>query len=174
MISKKMEQALNEQINAELYSAYLYLSMAAYFESVNLPGFANWMRAQTQEELMHAMKIYDFVNEQGGRVLLKAIEQPQSEWESPLDAFEAVCKHEQKVTGLINDLVNLAIEAKDHATNAFLQWFVNEQVEEEESASDIVGKLKLIEANPQGMCMLDKEMGQRIFTPPAGTEEGQQ
>jgi ferritin len=132
------------------------------------------MRAQTQEELMHAMKIYDFVNERGGRVLLKAIEQPQSEWESPLDAFEAVCKHEQKVTGLINDLVNLAIEAKDHATNAFLQWFVNEQVEEEESASDIVGKLKLIEANPQGMCMLDKEMGQRIFTPPAGTEEGQQ
>ena len=174
MINEKMTQALNEQINAELYSAYLYLSMAAYFESVNLPGFANWMRAQTQEELMHAMKIYDFVNERGGRVLLKAIEQPPVEWKSPLAVFEATYKHEQKVTGLINELVNLAIEEKDHATNAFLQWFINEQVEEEKSASDIVGKLKLIEANPEGMYMLDKEMGQRIFTPPAGTEEGQQ
>ena len=174
MINEKMAQALNKQINAELYSAYLYFSMAAHFESVNLPGFAHWMRIQTQEELMHAMKIYDFVNERGGRVILKAIEQPPVEWKSPLAVFEATCKHEQKVTGLINELVNLAIEEKDHATNAFLQWFINEQVEEEKSASDIVGKLKLIEANPEGMYMLDKEMGQRIFTPPAGTEEGQQ
>jgi len=174
MINEKMAQALNEQINAELYSAYLYISMAAYFESVNLPGFANWMRVQTQEELMHAMKIYDFVNERGGRVILKAIEQPPVEWKSPLAVFEATYKHEQKVTGLINELVNLAIEEKDHGTNAFLQWFINEQVEEEKSASDMVGKLKLIEANPEGMYMLDKEMGQRIFTPPAGTEEGQQ
>lgn len=174
MINEKMAQALNKQINAELYSAYLYFSMAAYFESVNLPGFAHWMRIQTQEELMHAMKIYDFVNERGGRVILKAIEQPPVEWKSPLAVFEATYKHEQKVTGLINELVNLAIEEKDHGTNAFLQWFINEQVEEEKSASDMVGKLKLIEANPEGMYMLDKEMGQRIFTPPAGTEEGQQ
>jgi len=123
---------------------------------------------------MHAMKIYDFVNERGGRIILKAIEQPPVEWKSPLAVFEATYKHEQKVTGLINELVNLAIEEKDHGTNAFLQWFINEQVEEEKSASDMVGKLKLIEANPEGMYMLDKEMGQRIFTPPAGTEEGQQ
>jgi len=174
MINEKMAQALNKQINAELYSAYLYFSMAAYFESVNLPGFAHWMRIQTQEELMHAMKIYDFVNERGGRIILKAIERPPVEWKSPLAVFEATYKHEQKVTGLINELVNLAIEEKDHGTNAFLQWFINEQVEEEKSASDMVGKLKLIEANPEGMYMLDKEMGQRIFTPPAGTEEGQQ
>lgn len=172
MISKKTEGALNEQINAELYSAYLYLSMEAYFESVSLPGFANWMRIQTQEEVMHAIKIYDFVNERSGRVILKAIEQPQSQWQSPLDAFESVYKHEQKVTGLINNLVNLAIEEKDHATNAFLQWFVNEQVEEEKNASDIVGKLKLIEANPQALYMIDKEMAQRVFTPPTKTEGG--
>jgi len=170
MINEKMAQALNKQINAELYSAYLYLSMASYFESVNLPGFANWMRAKTQEELMHAMKIYDFVNEGGGRVLLKAIEQPQSEWESPLATFEAVCKHEQKVTGLINELVNLAIEAKDHTTNVFLQWFVNEQVEEEKSAGDIVGRLKLIEGSPQALYIVDKEMAQRVFIPPQPAE----
>jgi len=170
MISRKIEEALNGQINAELYSAYLYLSMESYFESVSLPGFANWMRVQTQEELMHAMKIYDFINERGGRVLLKAIDQPQSEWKSPLVAFEAVYKHEQKVTGLINDLVNLATEEKDHATTAFLQWFVNEQVEEEKNASDIVGKLKLIEADPQALFMMDSQMAKRLFTPPAEKE----
>jgi len=142
MISKKIEKALNKQINAELYSAYLYLSMVAYFESVNLPGFANWMKVQTQEELMHAMKIYDFVNERGGRVVLKAIEAPPTEWDSPLDAFEATYKHEQKVTGLINNLVNLAIEEKDHATSSFLQWFVNEQVEEESSVGYGIRKRK--------------------------------
>jgi len=170
MINEKMAQALNEQINAELYSAYLYISMAAYFESVNLPGFANWMRVQTQEELMHAMKIYDFVNERGGRVILKAIEQPPVEWKSPLAVFEATYKHEQKVTGLINELVNLAIEEKDHATNAFLQWFINEQVEEEKSAGDIVGRLKLIEGSPQALYMVDKEMAQRVFIPPQPAE----
>lgn len=170
MISKKMEQALNEQINAELYSAYLYLSMAAYFESVNLPGFTNWMRTQTQEESMHAMRIYDFVNERGGRVILKGIEQPPAEWKTPLAVFEATCKHEQKVTGLINELVNSAIAEKDHATNVFLQWFVNEQVEEEKSAGDIVGKLKLIEGSPQALYMVDKEMAQRVFVPPQPAE----
>ena len=172
MISKKVGEALNEQVNAELYSAYLYLSMEAYFESVSLAGFANWMRIQTQEELMHAMKIYDFVIERDGKVLLKAIEQPQSAWESPLATFEAVYKHEQKVTGLINDLVNLAIEEKDHATNTFLQWFVSEQVEEEKNACDIVGKLKLIEDSPQALFMMDDQMAQRVFTQPA-TEGGE-
>ena len=166
MIDKKMQSALNEQINAELYSAYLYLSMVAYFESVNLPGFANWMRVQTQEEVMHAMKIYDYINERGGRVILKSIGEPQTEWESPLDAFEAAYEHEQKVTGLINGLVNLAIEEKDHAANMFLQWFVNEQVEEENNADAIVQKLKLMADAPGGMYMLDNEMGQRVFTPP--------
>ena len=172
MISKKVGEALNEQVNAELYSAYLYLSMEAYFESVSLAGFANWMRIQTQEELMHAMKIYDFVIERDGKVLLKAIEQPQSAWESPLATFEAVYKHEQKVTGLINDLVNLAIEEKDHATNTFLQWFVSEQVEEEKNACDIVGKLKLIEDSPQALFMMDDQMAQRVFTQPT-TEGGE-
>ncbi len=166
MIDKKMQGAFNEQINAELYSAYLYLSMVAYFESINLPGFAAWMRAQTQEELMHAMKIYDYVNERGGRVILKSIGKPQTEWKSPLDAFEAAYEHEQKVTGLINGLVNLAIEEKDHAANMFLQWFVNEQVEEENNADAIVQKLKLMADAPGGMYMLDNEMGQRVFTPP--------
>jgi len=173
MISKKMEEALNEQINAELYSAYLYLSMQAYFESTTLPGFANWMSVQTQEEVMHAMKIYGFVNTRGGRVILKAIDQPPTKWQSPLAVFEATYKHEQKVTGLINKLVNLAIGEKDHATGAFLQWFVNEQVEEEKNASDIVGKLKLIKADPQALYMLDKEMALRVFTPPATTKGGQ-
>jgi ferritin len=166
MIGKKMEEALNGQINAELYSAYLYLSMEAYFGCENLAGFANWMRVQTQEELMHAMKIYDFVAERGGRVVLRAIEQPPAKWNSPLGVFEAVYKHEQKVTGLINDLVNLAVEEKDHATNSFLQWFVTEQVEEEDNASTVLGQLKLIKDSPQALFMMDKEMAQRVFTPP--------
>lgn len=172
MITKKMQDALNEQINAELYSAYLYLSMVAYFESVNLSGFATWMRVQTQEEIVHAMKIYDYVNERGGRVILKSIGEPQAEWKSPLAAFEAAYQHEQKVTALINGLVNLAIEEKDHAANMFLQWFVNEQVEEESSADAVVQKLKLMADAPGALYMLDNEMGQRVFTPPAA-EGGQ-
>ena len=172
MIGKKMEEALNGQVNAELYSAYLYLSMEAYFESLNLAGFANWMHVQTQEELTHAMRIYDFVNERGGRVILKAIDQPPTEWKAPMDVFEATLTHEQKVTGLINDLVNLAIEEKDHATNSFLQWFVTEQVEEEKNAGEILAKLKLIEASPQALYMLDQEMAQRIFTPPPTAQAG--
>jgi ferritin len=167
MISKKMEKALNEQVNAELYSAYLYLSMEAYFKSQNLNGFANWMRVQTQEEMMHAMKIYEFINERGGRITLKAIDGPQTKWDSPLAVFKAVYEHEQKVTGLINNLVNLAIEEKDHATNTFLQWFVNEQVEEESSADDMVQQLKMMEDAPGGMFMLDRELSQRVFSPPA-------
>ena len=167
MISKKMEEALNGQVNAEMYSAYLYLSMESYFKLLNLNGFANWMRVQTQEEMMHAIKIYDFVNERGGRVILKAIDGPPTEWNSPLAVFEAVYTHEQKVTSMINDLVDLAIKEKDHATNSFLQWFVNEQVEEESSADEIVQQLKMMEKAPGGMFMLDRELGQRVFTPPA-------
>ncbi len=167
MISKKMEKAINEQINAEAYSAYLYLSMAAYFEAQNLPGLASWMRIQTQEETAHALKFFDFVNERRGRVVLKAIDQPPKEWESPLVAFEAAFEHEQMVTGRINDLVNLAVQEKDHATNAFLQWFVNEQVEEETSVDTIVQMLKMGEKAPGAMFMIDRELGQRTFTPPA-------
>ncbi len=167
MISKKMEKALNEQITAEAYSAYLYLSMAAYFEAENLPGLASWMRIQTQEETVHALKFFDFVNERRGRVVLKTIDQPPKEWESPLAAFEAAFEHEQMVTGRINDLVNLAVQEKDHATNAFLQWFVNEQVEEETSVDTIVQMLKMGQKAPGAMFMIDRELGQRTFTPPA-------
>lgn len=171
MISKKMEDALNAQVNAELYSAYLYLSMESYFQSLNLNGFANWMRVQTQEEVSHAMKIYDFINERSGRALLKGIDGPPTEWNSPLAVFKAAYAHEQNVTGLINGLVDLAIKEKDHATNSFLQWFVNEQVEEEASADEIVQQLKMMEKAPGGMFMLDRELGQRVFTPPAAEGE---
>ena len=167
MISKKMVKALNEQVNAEFFSAYLYLSMVSYFKSLNLNGFANWMKVQTQEEVSHAMKIYEFINERGGRITLKAIDGPQTEWDSPLEVFKAVYEHEQKVTSLINDLVNLAIEEKDHATNTFLQWFVNEQVEEEASADQVVQQLKMMEKAPGGLFLLDRELAQRVFTPPA-------
>ena len=170
MIGKKMEKALNDQINAEMYSAYLYLAMSAYFESENLPGCASWMKVQTQEETAHTMKLFDFVNERGGRVVLKAIEQPPKGWKSPLAAFEAAYEHEQLVTGRINKLVDLAIQEKDHAANAFLQWFVNEQVEEETSADAVVQNLRMAEKAPGAMFMIDRELGQRTFTPP--TQEG--
>ena len=169
MLNKKIEEAVNSQINAEIYSAYLYLSMSAYFESISLSGFANWMRAQAQEEMVHAMKFYDYVNERGGRVILGRIDAPPSEWESPVAIFDATYQHEQKVTGLINDLVDLAIEEKDHATNNFLQWYVSEQVEEEASASEVLNKAKLIGDAPGGLFMLDRELGARLFTMPAAT-----
>jgi ferritin len=171
MVNKKIEGALNQQVNAELYSSYLYLSMSAYFQSINLPGFANWMRVQAQEELVHAMKFYDFINERGARVMLQQVKAPPAAWSSPLDVFENTYKHEQKVTGLINDLVNLAVGERDHATNIFLQWFVTEQVEEEASADEVVQKLKLVGDDSGGLFMLDGEMGQRVFTPPAASAE---
>ena len=166
MLSKKMEKAINQQINAELYSSYLYLSMATYFESKGLGGFSNWMRQQAQEELFHGMKMFDFVCERGGRVTLQAIDKPPAKWSSPLDAFQNVLAHEQKVTGLINDLVNLAIDERDHATNIFLQWFISEQVEEEDTAGNLVDKLILIGKDANGLFMLDTELGQRMFTMP--------
>jgi len=172
MIGKKMEEALNGQVNAELYSAYLYLSMAAYFESGNLPGFANWMRVQAQEEQFHAMKFYDYINERGGRVILEQIEAPPAEWDSALAVFEAVSAHEQKVTALINQLVDLAIQQKDHATNSFLRWFVDEQVEEEDNAGKIVGQLKLIKDSPEALFLMDKELSRRVFATPASAEGG--
>lgn len=165
MSNKVLEKALNEQLNAEMYSSYLYLSMSAYFSDAGLSGFANWMRIQAQEELSHAMKFYDYINERGGRVLLKQIDAPETEWESPLAAMEAVLEHEKKVTALINDLVDLAIKEKDHATNIFLQWFVTEQVEEEDSVNEVLSKLKLIGGEGNGMFIIDKELSTRVFTP---------
>ena len=171
MINEKMEQALNEQLNAEYYSSYLYLSMAAYFESIDLPGFANWMTVQVEEEMFHARKFYNYIIERGGRVILRTIEAPLTEWKSPLDAFEATLAHEQKVTGLINDLVYLARDERDNASEIFLQWFVSEQVEEEDNVNTIIAQLRLIQDNPQGLFMLNKDLGQRVFTPPAAGED---
>ena len=164
MISKKMQNSLNAQINAEIYSAYLYLAMSADLNSKNLPGFANWMRIQAQEEMGHAMKIYAFIEERLGRVVLKAIAEPQKDFASALSIFEQALKHEQKVTGLINKLVDQAIEENDHATHGFLQWFVDEQVEEEATADAIVQKLKMTKDMPSGLFMLDKELAQRAAT----------
>lgn len=161
-----MLEALNKQVNAELYSAYLYLSMAAYFESINLRGFANWMKIQAQEEVTHAMKFFEYINERGGRVKLESIEKPPIEWASPLEVFEATYEHEINVTKMINNLVNLAIEEKDHATYNMLQWFVAEQVEEEASADEIRQQLKFIGEDGRGILMLDRELAKRIFTPP--------
>ena len=172
MIATKMQKALNGQVNAELYSAYLYLSMAAHFESTNLSGMANWMRVQVQEEQFHAMKLFNYILERGGKVTLGPIEAPPNNWDCPLAVFEATLKHEQKVTGLINDLVYLAREEKDNASEIFLQWFVNEQVEEEDNAGTIVGQLELIKDSPQALFMMDKDLAQRIFTPPTTAEGG--
>ena len=167
MISKKVEKALNDQLNAELYSSYLYLSMSAYFSSINLNGFANWMRIQAQEELTHSIKFYDFINERDGKVTLVSIAAPKIKWNSPLDAFKNVLSHEIKVTGLINELASLSIKEKDHATNIFLQWFVTEQVEEESSAQEVIDNLKLIGDKGEALFLIDKELAQRVFVPPA-------
>lgn len=166
MVSEKMLGALNKQINAELYSAYLYISMAAYFDDLNLPGFSNWMNVQFQEEQAHAFKFWHYVVERGKRVRLMAIENPPWDWGSPLEVFEAVYKHEQHVTSLISGLVDLAQEEKDHLTYNMLMWFVGEQVEEEASADAIVRQLKMIKGDGRGLLMIDRELAQRVFVPP--------
>ena len=171
MLSERMTGALNEQVNKEIYSAYLYLSMSAYSTFIGMKGFANWFMVQYQEEMVHAMKIYDYINDQGGQVKLLAVEQPPTEFGSPLEMFEKTLEHEKFVTKCINDLVDLAIKEKDHASNIFLQWFVTEQVEEEASADENVQKLKMLADAPGGLFMLDREMGQRTFTPPASEGE---
>lgn len=166
MLNEKMEAAINGQINAEIYSSYLYMSMATWFDAQSLPGMAHWMRVQAQEEMTHAFKLYNYVNERGGRVILSAIDGPATEWDSPLAVFQAVAEHEAKVTGLINGLMDLALELRDHASSSFLQWFVDEQVEEESSASDTVGQMKLAQDNPSALLMLDKDLATRVFNPP--------
>lgn len=167
MISKRLQDAFNEQINREMYSEYLYLSMAAYFDSISLPGCANFMKIQVQEERFHAMKLYDFVNERGGRVELKEIKRPQVDFNSPLEVFEMSYKHEQFVSKSINDLMDIAISENDHATRSFLNWFVDEQVEEEDSMDTIVNKLKLIGGEGHGLLLIDNELGARVYNPPA-------
>ena len=159
-MNKKMLKALNTQINKEMYSAYLYLGMAGYFESNNLKGFASWMKVQAQEEMIHAMKIYDYIVDRGDKIQLLTIDAPVCNCKSPLDVFEAAYKHEQKVTKMIHDLVDLADEVNDFATKVFLQWFVTEQVEEESSASEIFEKLKMIGDTP-AILFLDNELGMR-------------
>lgn len=161
MLSERMQTALNQQINEEMFSAYIYLSMAAYFHGLNLDGFANWMRIQNHEETLHALKFFDYIYERGGDVTLLAIAGPPKTWESPLHAFQEAYNHERKISSLINELVNMALEEKDHATMNFLQWFISEQVEEEASADKIVQSLRLIDNNPAALFMLDREMARR-------------
>jgi ferritin len=161
MLTEKMQEALNRQLNAELYSAYLYLSMAAYFDSLNLAGMSRWMRVQAKEEEDHALRFFDYLSDQRGRVKLAAVAAPATEWQSPLAAWQAAYEHEQKVTGMIQDLVKMAKEIGDTATGIFLQWFVTEQVEEEKQADEVVQKLKMVKEAPHGLLMLDGLLGQR-------------
>ena len=161
MISEKIQDALNKQMNAELYASYLYLAMAAYFEHENYTGFGAWMAAQSREEYGHAMKIYSYINQAGGRVKLDAIEEPKQEWNETVEAFEDALAHEIKVTNMINDLMDLTIAEKDHATNIFLHWFVEEQVEEVDTARQIVDRLKLMAGHQGAMFMYDRELGSR-------------
>ncbi len=169
MLKDAIKNALNEQVNAELYSSYLYLSMCSYFKKINLEGFATWMEVQALEEMTHAMKFFNFISERGEQVKLTKIDGPETSWASPLAAFEAVYAHEVKVTGLINNLVDIAIEHKDHATANLLQWFIAEQVEEETSADAVVQKLKLVGNDGGGLLLIDQELGRRVFVPPPGT-----
>lgn len=169
MFKEKVQQALNDQVNAELSAYYTYLSMAAYFYAENLPGFAAWMRHHAEEEEFHAMKIYDFINERGGKVVLQPIAGPKTTWETPLEAFEDAFKHERHVTELINKLVDLAIAEGDHATNSFLQWYVDEQVEEEAVVDAVVQDLKRIGDFGPGIFMLDRELA--VQSSHEGTEE---
>ncbi|MFH1731598.1 MAG: ferritin [Planctomycetota bacterium] len=171
MLSETMTAALNKQINAEMYSAYLYQSMATWALDQGLKGLANWMDCQAKEEMVHAFKLYNFIAERGGRVLLTAIDGPPADWDSPVAVAETVVGHEQKVTGLINALVDLAIEEKDHATRSFLNWFVGEQVEEEGSANELLTQLKLAADSAGDMLMIDRELGTRVFTPPPAKGE---
>ena len=162
MINKHVEKAINEQIAKEMFSANLYLAMSAFYKAKNLNGFANWMRVQAQEESAHAMIFFDYLIERGGEVRLSAIDAPQSEWSTPLAAFEAAYAHEQHITASINAIAEVAMQEKDFATTTFLQWFITEQVEEEATVLKILNQLRMIEGKGPGLFMLDREMGQRI------------
>src|ERR671916_979080 len=161
MLGKEIQDAMNEQVKNEFYAAYQYLSMAAYCESENLPGFAHWMRTQAQEETQHAMKFYDFILDRNGRVVLQAIEEPVVEFGSPLEVFERALEHEQRVTAMINELYGLAARENDYASQTFMQWFVTEQVEEEKNAGDVVETLKMVGDSREALFLLDRELGRR-------------
>jgi ferritin len=161
MLGKAVQDAMNEQIKNELYSAYQYLAMAAYCESANLPGFAHWMRTQAREETEHAMKFYDFILDRSGRVVLQAIDQPVADFSSPLEVFEQALEHEQMVTAMINDLYGLAVTENDYASQTFLQWFVTEQVEEEKNAGDVVETLNMVGDKSEALFLLDRELAGR-------------
>jgi ferritin len=172
MISEKMNAALNGQMTKEMYSAYLYMAMSSYSNAIGLKGFASWFMVQYHEEMFHAMKIYEYIQSQSGEVVLKAIDEPPAAFDGPLDMFTKTLAHEQMVTRSINDLMEIAIGEKDHATRIFLQWYVTEQVEEEENDNDIISQLKLIKDNPQGLMMLDRELAQRAATVPLDFSKG--
>jgi ferritin len=161
-----MAEAINDQINAEYYSAFLYLSMATKFEDMDLPGFANWMRVQFQEEEYHAMRFLDHMVERGVRVKIKEIAAPPADWAGPLEIFEAAYEHELMVTGLINDLARIAVEDNDFASQQMLQWFIAEQVEEEDNTSSIASKIRMVQEAPGGIYLLDQELAQRVYAEP--------
>ncbi len=163
MIKEKMEKALNEQINRELYSSYLYLSMCAYAQKLGLPGVANWMKVQAKEELTHANKFFDYIIERNGKVMLSAIENVPVEFGNVIEMFEKTLSHENYVSDSINNLVDIAIEVSDHATRSMLMWYVDEQVEEEANAQAIIDQLKLVEGKGQGLYLIDKELSTRVF-----------
>lgn len=167
MLDKRMQDAINEQINREIYSGYLYLSMASKFADLGMPGGQNWMAAQFQEELAHARIMFNYVLTRGGRVILEAVARPESEWPDGLKMFEQALAHEEMVTGYIHELASLALEIKDHATYNFLQWFIAEQVEEEETAADMVQKFRMAGEHPAGLYQLDKEMATRVYSEPS-------
>lgn len=166
MLNKKIEQAINDQINEELYSSYLYLAMSAHFANLGLNGFANWMNIQVQEEMNHAKFFFDFVLERGGKINLEQIAKPKSEWSSVIEIFEETVAHEKYISSRINDIASLAIEEKDHATASFLRWFIDEQVEEEATAEDWLNKLKLTKAEGTALFFLDQEAAKRVFVQP--------
>jgi ferritin len=171
MVSKKIEKALNGQINKEMYSAYLYMAMSTFSDFKGLKGFSNWFYVQYQEEMEHAMRLYQYIQGQGGQVELMAIEKPPKDFGSPMDMFEATLKHEQFITKSINELMDLAVAEKDHATQIMLQWFVSEQIEEESNDNEIIDKLKLMGKEGNGLFMIDKDLAARIFASELGTEE---
>lgn len=161
MINSKIAAALNDQLNLEYYSAYSYLAMSAYFLTQNLNGFAHWMRVQAQEELAHGMKIYDFLDDREAEIRFRALDAPKQNWDSPLDVFEDSLAHEQKVSQSIYNIADLALSERDHATHTFLQWFIEEQVEEEAAVKELIDTLKLVGAEGNGLFLLDRDLAQR-------------
>ncbi len=161
MLTKALLKSLNEQINQEMYSSYLYLAMAAYCESKNFPGFAKWMKMQSSEETKHAMKIYDYIHDRSGSVTMLAIDQPPAEFKSPLKMFEQALEHERKISGLITKLYELSVKENDYPTQVMLQWFISEQVEEEKTAVGIVEQLKMVGDSPVSLMMMDRQLAAR-------------